>query len=128
MAHNQNPFLKKSPAKPIPKQSPTKPTPKQSTAEPIPEQLPTKLDCKHCNNSFESQIELQQHMLKHSKESEYNCDDCAYQENSLINLENHLKTTFHKSKQAPSPDENFPCNVCGIKFTDNNALLEHKKT
>ena len=45
-------------------------------SKPIPKQLPKSIPCEHCDNNFESQIELQQHMLKHTNDDEWNCDMC----------------------------------------------------
>ena len=78
--------------------------------------------CYFCLIPFQSQTQLEQHLLKHTcKEGLFACDKCDKKYDVKTTLKRHIANK-HPSKYTPS------CNVCGEKFGYIADLKRHNMT
>ena len=85
--------------------------------------------CNFCEEKIQTQEQLNEHIKSHHTiDGDWNCDDCDHQTNSEEGLMKHLISTHHNSQQIPNPkNKNLECNSCESKFYDRKTLEEHKK-
>ena len=84
--------------------------------------------CSICKEKFNTEDELQEHRVRHKKDGDWNCNDCAFQTNSKDSLKLHLESTHHSSQLIPMPEnQKFNCNLCESKFYNKMKLEEHKQ-
>lgn len=104
--------------------------------------------CTFCNKKFWAQSRLKAHMVKHTREKNFNCSICGGKFVSKESLLYHTRThTGEKPYKCPHCDARFlsasrrsdhvkrhhlgatlECETCHSKFSSRTFLLKHKKT
>ncbi|XP_063218016.1 zinc finger protein 714-like isoform X2 [Bacillus rossius redtenbacheri] len=75
-------------------------------------------ECKECGKRFVEDCHLRYHLNTHSKERTYLCSFCGKQFSLALNLKRH--ELGHENRQVM-------CELCGKVFTNNYALIMHRK-
>jgi KRAB domain-containing zinc finger protein len=75
--------------------------------------------CKICQQSFNTQIRLVQHLYFHVN-VDFKCLGCDFSSKNQKELRTHIAKTQHSTG-------NYHCPSCGFGFPNFNALLEHTK-
>ena len=97
------------------------------------ESLPKQKDitCKVCKLYFTSKTELDNHIVSHTDEGDWHCEDCSFQSNSEINLEKHVRISQHTTNQPGNMGQkdinNITCNFCQEKFPQMSEMVEHRQ-
>ncbi|XP_028159479.1 RE1-silencing transcription factor-like isoform X1 [Ostrinia furnacalis] len=107
--------------------------------------------CDECNQKFFSKNDLVNHQVRHTDEMPFQCVACDRKFKRLILLKRHEKvmhsdipqlpcskcsSTFlsveeleaHLIKHSRHIELNFPCKVCGKRYSDKTRLQKHKDT
>ena len=74
--------------------------------------------CSVCKRAFRKANALKKHMLVHTGERQYTCQDCGRQYKTCTHLKLHIRTVHAKEK-------NHACSVCGKLFSQNTGLQAH---
>jgi len=75
--------------------------------------------CCVCKKGFRAARYLRWHMLTHTDERPYTCQDCGGRFRTLTHLKTHLLTH--------TKEKNYICNVCGKKFSQTTNLNIHMR-
>ncbi|XP_055065969.2 zinc finger protein 1035 [Misgurnus anguillicaudatus] len=84
-------------------------------------QSPEKMDCKFCGKSFRLRAQLKSHLISHSDEKPFKCENCERHFKYSWNLNKHKREACPQSIKVPSkkssvPDSKFPakfkCPIC----------------
>uniref|UniRef100_A0A8D9AC20 Zinc finger protein 567 n=1 Tax=Cacopsylla melanoneura TaxID=428564 RepID=A0A8D9AC20_9HEMI len=76
-----------------------------------------------CGNQFTRKNTLQNHMMIHSTEKPFSCEDCgkSFKQNKYLNL--HRKYMHDNNLEGPP----FVCDICNKQFPKIAGLNQHKK-
>ncbi len=94
---------------------------KNSPSEDLPGQKMNSYDCNYCGRSYNGSCDLEQHMVTHTKEKWFKCDECGIRFASPGSLSTH-KFSLH-SKMPKKHN----CSVCKKKFRTPGQLNVHLK-
>ena len=91
--------------------------------------------CQVCNEEFQVKEDLEKHMKEHKKvleSDEWNCNDCAFQVDSALELMKHLQVTGHQPRQGIKDKRKVfkdfkECYTCKMAFDGFFNLLNHRK-
>ena len=83
--------------------------------------------CDTCDKVFAAKVQLvnhneKKHCISLKPMKQYNCNDCAYQGDSWIELKKHMKNTGHKPC-----DKIETCYNCQTEFSSYRQLMNHRK-
>ena len=73
--------------------------------------------CSMCGQGFETELELDEHLLKHSRGEAHKCIECDMQFCLKSELDNHIN--FHAGKTP------YECNICRERFMAESSLKAH---
>ncbi|XP_058449903.1 zinc finger protein 883-like isoform X2 [Malaya genurostris] len=76
--------------------------------------------CEKCGKTFTTKTSLERHMLLHTNEKPYACDQCDESFRRLLNLRHH-KSMVHEGKNP------HICPECNVEFQGYQALYWHRK-
>ena len=84
-------------------------------------------NCDICEKSFTTKVQLvnhkaREHEITLTEMKQYNCNDCAFQCDSWVELKKHSKITRHKPR-----DQNETCYTCNQEFSSYRQLMNHRK-
>lgn len=80
----------------------------------------TKYDCRICMEIFDQEVELDEHMLKHSGKYRFECNECSKGFMWRTSLTRHVR--IHTSERP------FQCEYCRKTFKEKDYLLAHRRT
>jgi len=83
-----------------------------------------KYACSVCKKGFRMQAKLKTHMLTHSEERPYTCQDCGGCYRGLHDLKRHMK----KHLAIHTREKSHACVVCGKKFSQSAHVNIHMRT
>ena len=74
---------------------------------------------------------LNEHILTHTSDGDWCCNDCPFQTNSESNLKYHIDQSHHTSTQSTdnrkTQNNKIQCNFCEKQFTNTNDLIAHRQ-
>ncbi|XP_064466718.1 zinc finger protein ZFAT-like isoform X2 [Ornithodoros turicata] len=76
-------------------------------------------ECPDCGRLFHSRLDLEPHMLTHTDEKPYKCNQCPYASGSKDNLKRHRETT-HEGRR-------YPCDQCDFVAQSRSAYCQHRQ-
>lgn len=76
------------------------------------------ITCKWCNKKFDAVSRLKMHIVKHTKERNFQCGTCGGKFVTLAALVYH--TRLHTGEKP------FPCDLCNESFLSASRRMEHK--
>lgn len=75
--------------------------------------------CDDCDNDFQNEADLQDHILKeHPKREDHSCDKCDYAGKSSADVEQHRLTVHYYFK--------YTCGACDYETLNKEGLRYHK--
>ncbi|XP_058449914.1 zinc finger protein 888-like [Malaya genurostris] len=77
--------------------------------------------CSICNKIFTAKNSLERHMLLHTNEKPYTCDQCGMSFRRLLNMRHH-KSMVHEGKNP------HVCTECNMEFKGYQALYWHRQS
>jgi len=75
--------------------------------------------CSVCKRAFRQASTLKRHMLVHTGERRYTCQDCGGWYKTSSSLKKHIRSVHAKEK-------NHVCSMCGKVFSGSNHLQDHR--
>ena len=91
--------------------------------------------CRSCDETFLTANNLDKHMKekhKSTNESDWNCNDCAFQASDASCLLTHLKRSGHQPSENVEKKKLYPdyrqCYTCNMEFDGYITLMNHRKT
>lgn len=85
---------------------------------PYREKIIPKHSCEHCGKEMTSQ-KLKQHMIRHSEEKPFECDQCGTTFKRALGLKFHMR--IHTGERP------YECNHCGKTFTQPAGYQKHMR-
>jgi uncharacterized Zn-finger protein len=80
--------------------------------------------CNFCAKAFEYPSALKRHLVRHTAERNFCCDQCTKAFGSNNHLLRHYRTV-HKVEPPMPTKKSFPCPACGQSFATNSKLKRH---
>lgn len=89
--------------------------------------IPGHHQCPHCSKAFYVEAKLRSHMLVHSEDKNFVCDECAAKFKRKDDLKVHMKIHLPDEIRAIEKAKKLTkvCDTCGKKFEKNWKLKRH---
>ncbi|GAB0096716.1 zinc finger protein 2 homolog [Sergentomyia squamirostris] len=79
----------------------------------------TSLDCTFCRKIFKTKQKLQNHIVTHTGEKNFNCSKCEKAFSLASSLRNHMR--IHTGERP------YKCPECDMTFAQRNVLVSHQR-